>query len=251
MYGIKTLHILTKVKPPDLGDIEMSLTLRGLKKTLIRTVKRAQPLTPDILMDILAHINLSKQTDLIFWVLLLVSFFGMLCKSNLVPDTRISFDGEKQLTRGHITFRGDVAIVTVTWAKNIQNRQKIVELPLFSVPGSPLCPITTLRAILANKGKKHYPLFGTGKILAFSYYTFQAKLRRVLKKAGYRAHVFSSHSMRCGGAVWAHRSGVPDSLIQTHGVWASDVYKAYLEYPLEVRAIVSLKMRERILKTQL
>ena len=45
-----------------------------------------------------------------------------------------------------------------------------------------------------------------------------------------------------------HRSGVPEELIQVHGDWVSDAYKNYLNFPLEIRAIVSFKIRQKILK---
>ena len=53
LYGVKTLHVLMKVKVPNLQDIEVKLTLRGLNKLLITPVKQAQPLTPEVLLDIL------------------------------------------------------------------------------------------------------------------------------------------------------------------------------------------------------
>ena len=43
LYGIRTLHLLTKVTPPSFKDAEVRLTLRGLNKLLARPVKRAQP----------------------------------------------------------------------------------------------------------------------------------------------------------------------------------------------------------------
>ena len=248
LNGLKTLHVLARVTPPDLKNSEVVLTLRGLGKTMGKKVKQAQPLTPEILTDILAYLNMERTADRIFWAMLLVGFFGMLRKSNLMPDTKKSFDPLKQLTRGHIIIRPNLAIIKVTWAKNIQNRERVVEIPLFPIPGSPLCPVTSLRTLLKQKGKKHYPLFGRGKKVAFTYVQFQNKFRRVLKKAGYKSELFSSHSMRRGSVGWCYRCGVPESLIQVRGGWASDSFKRYLSFPLEVRAIVSLKMREKILK---
>ena len=102
-----------------------------------------------------------------------------------------------------------------------------------------------------TKGKRHHPLFGIGSKVAFTYPQFQLKLRKVLKKAGYREKAFSSHSMRRGSATFAHRAGVPKELIQVHGDWASDAYKRYLEYPVEIRALVSFKMRNKILESNL
>ena len=248
LSGVRTLHVLAKVHPPDLKDIEIRLTLRGLARKMARPVKRAQPLTPEILLDILPHLNLNRRKDLVFWGLLLVGFFSMLRKSNLVPDTVHGFDPAKQLTRGHIEFREGFAIVKITWAKNLQNQQRVVQVPLFAIDNSPLCPVRALRALLQTPGRKHHPLFGTGNKISFTYNQFQTKFRNLLKKAGYRPKAFSSHSIRRGSVNFAYRSGIPESLIAVHGDWCSDAYKTYLSYPLEVRAVVSLKMREAILK---
>ena len=229
-------------------DVEIRLTLRGLNKTLIHPVKQAQPLTPDVLTDLLPFLNLNKRANLVFWGMLLVSFFSMLHKSNLVPDTVEGFDPIKQLTRGHVVFRQDIIILKATWTKTIQNRERVLEIPIFPIPGSHLCPVTAVKAILLKKGKLTQPLFGLGNWVSFTYNQFQTKFRRVLKKAGYRERAFSSHSMRWGGVHWAHHSGVPESLIQVHGDWLSDSFKRYLSFPIEICAVVSLKMRDTILK---
>ena len=92
LYGIRMLHILTKVQPPQMIDIEIRITLKSLNKLMLTLVKQARPLTPDILMDILAHLNLQRRTDLVFWGTLVVGFFGMFQKSNLMPDRRNNFD---------------------------------------------------------------------------------------------------------------------------------------------------------------
>ena len=135
-------------------------------------------------------------------------------------------------------------IVRATWTKTLQNRQRLLEIPLFPIADSPLCPVRTLRLILQKRGKKHFLLFGTNKDVAFTYSQFHTKFRKLLEKAGYCPKAFSSHSMRHGGVNWAHRCGVPESLIQVHG----DCYKRYLQFPIEVRAVVSLKMTQAIQK---
>ena len=198
VYGLHSLHVLTRVVPPAMDDIEVRITFMGLNKKLITPVKQAQPITPEILLDILAYLDLSKWSDLVFWGSLLVGFFGMLRKSNLIPDTKDSFDAVKQLTRAHIQFWGELVILSATWMKMIQNRQRVLEIPLFPINDSPLYPVTMLKAILASPGKPHHPLFGKGKRVSFSYYTWQKKFRSLLRKVGYREQAFSSHSMRRG-----------------------------------------------------
>ena len=250
LYGIRTLHFLAKVQPPNLKDPEVRLTLRGISKILAKPVKRAQPLTPDIMMDMFAYLDMSKHRDLVFWAIILTGFFGMLRKSNLIPDKVESFDPVRQLTRQHISFEGDIAVIHVTWAKNIQCMERQMTIPVFKIPGSPLCPVSVLKALLNKKGKPHYPLFGRKNRVVFTYCQFQTRMRQLLKEAGYNQMAFSSHSMHRGSVCFAHRVGVPEGLIKIHGGWLSDAYHDYLDYPLEVRAVVALKMREKILKTK-
>ena len=166
---------------------------------MLKAIKQAQPLTPDILLDILAQLDLEKKPDLVFWATLVIGFFGMLRKSNLMPDTKKGFDPSKQLMRSHIYFQEYLAILRITWVKNIQFRQRTLEIPLFAIPGSPLCPVTLLKLLMKNPGKPQHPLFGIKGKVVFTYSQFQTKLRKVLKAAGYRECAFSTHSMRCGG----------------------------------------------------
>ena len=251
LNGIKTLHSLAGVPTPDLKNVAIRLTLAGLTRKMARPVKQAQPITPEIMIDILTFLNLNKRSDLAFWGILVVGFFGMLHKSNLDPDSLKSFDPHRQLTWGHVEFREQIAVLGVTWAKNIQFKQKVLEIPLFRIPSSPLCPIMVLKPLMKGKGKPEFPLFGKGSKPLFSYTQFQKKFRALLKKAGYQEKAFSSHSIRRGSVLWAHCSGVPNSLIKVHGGWASDAYKRYLTFPIEVRAVVGLKMREAIQKAGL
>ena len=158
LSGVCTLHILTKVVPPSLKDIEVCLILRGLNKLMPSPVKQAHPLTPEILLDIANFLNLAKLRDLVFWAILLVGFFGMLRKSNLIPDSKRGFDAKKQLSRGHVSFRGGAAILSIMWSKTLQFRNRVLEIPLLPIPHSPLCPVTVLKVLLdRTKWKKGTP----------------------------------------------------------------------------------------------
>ena len=199
LSGIRTLHVLLKQKPPNLKSVEVRLTLRGLERLLKHEPKQAQPLTPEILLDMLPYLDLTKRADLSFWGVLIVGFFAMLRKSNLVPDSKNSFDPVKHLTGSHVVFQNDVALLKLKWAKNIQFRQKVLEIPLFSITNSALCPVTVLRALVNLQGGGRNPLFGRGKNPTLTYQLFHKKLRNILNKAGYQGNAFSSHSLRRGG----------------------------------------------------
>ena len=194
----------------------------------------------------LIYLDLTKRVDLVFWGILVVGFFTFFRKSNLIPDTAYKFNPVRHLSRQAVQVEKDVVIVTATWAKNNQYGQKKNEVPLFRIPNSPLCPVTTVTALKKLSGKKSASLFSLAGNMPFTYPRFQVKLKETLGKAGYDSEKFSSHSMRRGGTMWAFRSGVPESLIKVQGDWSSDAYKTYLSFPVEVRAVVNLKMRESI-----
>ena len=168
-----------------------------------------------------------------------------------MPDKVSSFDPSKQLSRGAVTFEDDIAVLHINWSKTIQYRQQVVEVPLFPIPGSPLCPVMVLKVLLQLKDKSDSPLFSAKKHTPLTYYIFQKRLKALVKKAGYDNTAFSSHSLRRGESLWAFRSGVLDSLIQVQGDWTSDAYKRYFSFPVELHTIVNLKMckaiQERVL----
>ena len=246
LSGIRKIHILMRVKAPDINDIEVRMTLQGLNKTMLSPVKQAVPLTPEIMIDMVAYLDLTKRFDLVFWGVTVIGFFTFFRKSNLVPDNITSFNPNKQLTRQHVSFERSLATLAVTWSKTIQHKQRVLEVPLFPIHNSPLCPVSILKALLKFPGKKYYPLFALKGGIPFTYSVFQKKFKSVLTLAGYQGSQFSSHSMRCGGSLWVFKSWVPDLLIQVQGDWTSDCYKRYLSFPVEVRAVVNLKMRKSI-----
>ena len=213
---------------------------------MLSPVKQAKPITPEIMLDMVSFLDLTKRMDLVFWGVVVVGFFTFFRKSNLVPDSKETFDPKKQLTRGSVWFDDTLAILTITWSKTIQYRQRAIEIPLFPVPNSPLCPVTLVKALMACRGKPSRPLFSLKGGSPFTYTAFHKKLRQVLHKAGYEKNLFSSHSLCRGASLWAYKSGVPEHLIQVQGDWTSDAYKRYLSFPIQVRAVVKLKMRQAI-----
>ena len=50
--GVKYLHVFSDAEFPNLADIQIKLTLRGLSKILFHTPKQASPITPEILVKI-------------------------------------------------------------------------------------------------------------------------------------------------------------------------------------------------------
>ena len=152
--GVRKMHMLSRVVPPSLTDIEIQITFLGLNKTLISPIKQAQPLMPDIMLDMATFLDFSTRANLVFWGVIVVGFFTFFRKSNLLPDTKDSFDFDRQLSRADVSFKNNVAVLTIGWSKTIQYRQKCVQVPMFQIPGSVMCPVTTLKASLSLPSKK-------------------------------------------------------------------------------------------------
>ena len=115
--------------------------LLGIKRVK-RPVKGGEiaqklPITPNILLGIYSKLNMSHNFDAFFWAICLVAVFGMFKKSHLLPTYYKAFDPNKQFSFQKITFFTWGALLHVRWSKTIQFRERVVQMPLPSIP-SPL-----------------------------------------------------------------------------------------------------------------
>lgn len=79
---------------------------------------------------------------------------------------------------------------------------------------------------------------------------FIAAFRRALSATGLpNASSYRGHSFRRGASSWAFNHGVPSELIQIYGDWASDAYKAYLEFGVQSKLAFAQQLRSAVLST--
>ena len=175
--------------------------------------------------------------------LFLVAFFSFLRKSNLIAPTATSFDPRRHLIRGDIRFTPTGAVLRIKWSKTRQHKEGLLLVPLPSIPGSHLCPVSALRHYFTTvPAPAEAPFFclPKGQLLhPLTSAVFSASLKRVISHLGMDPRDYSPHSFRRGGATFAYQSGVPDHLIQLHGDWRSDAYQAYISLPLSTRSQVA------------
>ena len=79
----------------------------------------------------------------------LVSFFWMLRKRHLLASSAQSFDLSQQLLRSDLQFFPWGVLMDMRWGKTIQFRERVVQLPLPLIPGSPLGPATAIQRALS------------------------------------------------------------------------------------------------------
>ena len=72
----------------------------------------------------------------------MVRFTMFLRKSNLVPDTMITFNPNMQFRRRDFNLTGPMSVMMaeITWAKNLQFKQKILRIPVLPTHNKAICP---------------------------------------------------------------------------------------------------------------
>ena len=219
--------------------------MRGLKRLNKHCPKQALAMTPAVLSDMFNVINHDDPLQVTFWAAALVSFFLLLRKSNLVPDTLSSFDAAKQLCRQDFQWFQDRVIVTLRWSKTNQfGEHQKYSLP--KIPGSNICPYSALQNMWRLLPDDSGIAFRRPDQKPLIYSQFQSLLRVFLTSIEEPAELYSSHSFRRGGTTFAFLCGVPSELIKTLGGWSSECYLKYLQFPLEARTAATELMKFRI-----
>lgn len=249
--GVKLLHLFLGLPCEAFSCFEVKLALKGLARLKPHRARQPMPITPKILLKMYQFLDMNSHIDIMWWALFTLTFFLMARKSNMVPVTPGEFDGKKQLTGRDILIGKKVVMIHLKWSKTNQFGQRSLLIPLVSIPGSPLCPVTAVKKLrqvyptgnsepifILPKGQGNYPVI---------YKEMTDKLRSLLGLAGFNPKEYSSHSFRRGSATFAFAAGVPPSLIQLQGDWVSDSYLRYLEFKVRQRAMVGRQMRFAIL----
>ena len=252
---IGSLGFLHKVfdLPFDRDSFRLRLTLQSLKRRLARAPLQALPITIEHLKKMYKFVDLDNPEDLAIWSSILVGFFGLLRKKNLVPEDLKDLDPFKILTVRKILLdksRG-VALLLVNFAKNNQFGQKQLVVPLIRNGCQALDPVFHLNLLFSRtEAPLDSPAFSyrkRGRLHSVNYRTFTARLKSLLSQAGLSPEQYSGHSLRRGGASFLHASGASHLQIQACGDWASSVFTRYLYVTLEQRLQSQMMMAKNIL----
>ena len=227
---------------PLLNNWPLKSLLTGMNRAKGLTVTQKLPITPKLLRLLHSQLDHTVSLDSSFWAICLVAFYGMFRKSHLLPTTSSSFNPKKQLTKRDFKIYSWGALVTIRWSKTIQFRERVVDIPLPRIPGSPLCPTSALYrafSFTAPVSSRDQQAFNwvdqSSHTHTFTYNSFVKKLRHHLSTLGLDPKNYAGHSFRRGGASFAYLSGVPIEMIKALGDWRSDTVLFYLTMPLSVR----------------
>ena len=159
----------------------------------------------------------------VFTTVYLLAFFSFMRLSKIVPHSRAQYDYIRRLARGDVIFSSTEAI---------HIRDKIVTVRVSFLPGSSLCPVTALKAMIALVlGSDNDPLFAThthDSVLPLTDNMVRKHLKRVLVLLGLQNDEYTFHTFRRSGASWAYNHGVPVEAIKSQGTWVSDTVWRYI-----------------------
>ena len=117
MSGVRTLHVLMEVPFNGADNIELKITMQGLKRLKPHAVRQAAPLSPQILCKIYGLLDTTRPFEATRWSLLLTAFFTLSRKSNLVVTGAKRFDMDRQLCRSDVLIGDNGLLVQFRWRK--------------------------------------------------------------------------------------------------------------------------------------
>ena len=249
--GVRVLHLLLDQPVGAFKSFEYQVTIRGIARLKQHQPKQAAPVTLKLLQSMSKHVKQSEPRLVVVWAAVLVAFFGLLRKSNLVPDTIDNFNPNKQLCRGDIQVTSAFMLVNIKWSKTNQFRDRDVQMPIKALPGVPFCPVAAYtnmcRLVKGDAASPAFSLPSKKGLKPITYAQFQKSFRGLIEKAGWDSSLFSTHSLRRGGASLAFRAKVPAEMIKAQGDWRSDAYLKYLSVPLGQRMSAASQVQKFIM----
>ena len=236
---MKTFHKLLGLPAPDTSEFLTMLHMKGVRLTLARPIRQAQPISPMLLEKIFSQVDIQSQEQVVAWTALLYCFHMLLRKSNLVPDTQKKSDPNKQLSQERLCLALNSVLVDLVWCKTLQFKEKVLPLPLVQLTNKIICPVhwtwVLIKTVPAGPTDPVFCYNRKGKFMVLTYPRLTFWFKRWLHEAGVPNKEFSLHSFRRGGASFLHTANISGQVIKILGNWASDAYLRYIDVTLGKR----------------
>ena len=235
--GVRTLHLLMGFEPPNPQDYLYQLTAKGVRCDKGHVVKQACPVTPELLASMLELVNVCDSKQLACWVAILLGFYSLFHKSNLVLVSGVKYNPTKQLSSASFTRYADCYVASMYWAKNIQFHDRAHDIPILPNIDRRICPVSWLDYYFSrNSGAPGDPALcyvKKGVLMPLNYSQLTEQMRDWVEKLGYPKKAFISHSLHRGGTQFLVQCGIPAHVIQLIGAWKSNTYQKYLDLSLQ------------------
>ena len=229
LSAVRFLHLALDIRFPE-NNFQIDMTMQGLKRKLARVPFQVLPITPRVLRDIFKFLDMRKTCDLALWCSFLVSFYGLLRKSNTVPQST-KYDPSKVLVRKNLSvdLPTNMVYMYLGFSKTNQFGARDLVIPIPGNSDPILDPVRHLHDLFSRvTASSDTPAFSYGPKSFISYSSFTSRLKTLLTQAGYDANLYSGHSFRRGGATFLHSCGGTALMVQASGDWSSQCFTRYL-----------------------
>ena len=229
LSSLKFLHNALDLQFPE-DSFQIDMTMQGLKRRLAKVPFQVLPITPHILRDMFRYLDMRKTNDLALWCSFLVSFYGLLRKSNAVPKST-TYNPTKVLIRRNlrVDLTSNMIYMYIGFSKTNQFGARDLVVPLLGNDDPALDPVRHLRDLYSRvPAQEDCPAFSYSPKSFINYSSFTNRLKSLLTKCGYDALLYSGHSFRRGGATFLHACGGSALMVQASGDWSSQCFTRYL-----------------------
>lgn len=254
LSAVRTWHRCNGLECPTPSTYTpLNLTVRGLERKFSNPVRKMAPITPNILLSLVQYPgNIFGNEWKIFTVirsLYIHLFLSMLRLDNMVPQSTGSFNCNVQLVWGRVGRLGQGVVLKAIHTKQIQDRRRVLEVPLVAKPGSEVCPVAAFQKLLDIPGYprgENDPVYNvpgkSGGWVPLSRYQVVTVLEAQIRKLGLDPALYKPHAFRRGGIQLAVKLVSNFELVRIHSDHASDAIEAYTNLPPEDRFQVTLSM---------
>ena len=216
-------------------------TIQGIRRHFKYESKKAAPIMLTMLKKIQPLVNICNGKQVAIWVTMLLGFFMLLRKSNLVTDTK-RHDPVHNLTHRDVRFHRHVMVFMVRWTKTIQWGQRVLPLPMVADYPAELCPVRwvlhLINLIPAHPSQNLLSyLDSNGWVTPVMYWDLTEQMREWLRLRGvWNVNRFSSHSLRRGVTGHAfNNKNLCEQSVKAMGDWRSQAYREYIDVTVEHR----------------
>lgn len=247
--GVKKLHAYAKIPMPVFSKY-VDAVFSGVKRLLAHQIKQAEPVTPHILRQMSALVDLQDEKQVVCFTALVVGFYLFLRSSNLTCKTQTSFDPHKNLCRQDIRLASDIALIEIKWTKSIQFFERKLLMPVIKILAVEICPIAWLKHMIAMvPASPTHPAFclhnKRNQLVPLTYRTLSDQFKLWIQLIGRDPVSYSLHGLRRGGASFAFESNLAAETIMLLGDWASDSFRRYIDQSLQQRIQAMMHISNR------
>ena len=231
LSAVWTLHKLNGIPHLDPSSFPITMTLRGIRRSLGDARKQARPVTVDELRLVFNSLDMENYEDVAFWLALVLCFRSLLRKSNVVEKELAVLVSDVEMFNWGV-------ILSIRRSKTIGFKERILLLPFNKLDGSIFC---IYRVYCLLRSLVFFPSPYTqlisyvkkGKLVRGSYTWLMRRLTsksHELKMTG-----LSTHSLRRGGASALGNAGFDLLQIKDLGDWASLAVLQYISRSMDAR----------------